>query len=139
MSVQAETAVVDLAVHEKAIADAKAEAFGEGITAAQTRIGAILGSDEAKGRETQANHIAFKTNMNVEDAVGLLAASAKVEAAPVAAVPAANVDGGFDAAMAEGNPEVGAAAAGVAAKGDNDLDTILALAAQFGIGAKTGA
>lgn len=144
MSVQAETAVVDLAVHEKAIADAKAEAFGEGIAAAQTRIGAILGSDEAKGRETQANHIAFKTNMSVEDAVGLLAASAKVDAAPVAAAPAAaapaaKADGGFDAAMAEGNPEVGAAAAGVAAKGDNDLDTILALAAQFGIGAKTPA
>lgn len=143
MSVKTEPAVVDQAAHDQAVASAKAEGYNEGATAAQARIGAILGSDEAKGREAQANHIAFKTNMTVEDAVGLLAASAKVEAAPVAAAPApaatAADEGGFDAAMAEGNPEVGATAAGAAAKGDNDLDSILALAAQFGIGAKTAA
>lgn len=132
MSVQTETAVVEQAVHEKAVTDAKALGFSEGMTAAQTRIGAILGSDEAKGREAQANHIAFKTNMNVEDAVGLLAASAKVDAAPVAAAaPAATTEGTFDAAMADGNPEVGAAAA--AAGSDGDLDSILALAGQFGL------
>ncbi|KAB0269058.1 S49 family peptidase [Microvirga brassicacearum] len=43
---------------------------------AKARIGAILQSDEAKGRETQANHIAFQTDMSVDDAKKMLAASA---------------------------------------------------------------
>lgn len=138
MSVKTEAAVVDQAAHDQAVAAAKAEGYNEGAAAAQARIGAILGSDEAKGREAQANHIAFKTSMSVEDAVGLLAASAKVaEPAPAAEAPApaaSTTEGGFDAAMAEGNPEVGSTPASLdAAKADNDLDSILALAGQFGL------
>jgi signal peptide peptidase SppA len=71
---------VDQAVHDKAVADARAEGHAVGLTegaaAAQTRISAILSSEEAQGREAQANHIAFKTSMSSEDAIGMLAASA---------------------------------------------------------------
>lgn len=68
--------------------------------AAQDRVAAILGHDEAKGRETLARHLAFKTATGVEDAVALLAASAKEGAA---------ADNPLDKAMrARGNPKVGA-------------------------------
>lgn len=130
MSVQTEPAVVDqAAVNEAAVSAARAEGYAEGNAAAQTRIGAILGHDEAKGREAQANHIAFKTNMTVEDAVGLLAASAKV-AAPTAPVAAVDT---FDAAMEAGNPDVGASAPAADAEANVASDT-LALAKQLGLG-----
>lgn len=131
------TAVVEQAVHEQAVASAKAEGYAEGNAAAQTRIGAILGHAEATGREAQANHIAFKTNMSVEDAVSLLAASAKVEVAPAAAAaPAAaeTVEGGFEAAMETGNPNVGASAPKTDGEGDDVVAATLALAGQLGLG-----
>lgn len=40
------------------------------------RIGAIIGSDQAKGREKLAHHLAFKTDLSVAEAEGLLAVSA---------------------------------------------------------------
>lgn len=134
MSVKTENGGVDQAVHDKAVADGTAAGhsagYAEGFAAAQSRIGDILGSEEAKGREAQANHIAFKTTMSVEDALSLLAASAKVEApAPAAAAPEKN---GFEAAMEQGNPNVGAEGGAAAQEGD-ELDEILALAGQMGL------
>lgn len=46
----------------------------------KARIKAITGHEEAKGRETLAQHIAFETDMSVEAAVTLLKASAKQSA-----------------------------------------------------------
>lgn len=45
----------------------------------RTRIAAIVNSDEAKGREAQANHLAFNTSMSAEEAVQILAAGPKSE------------------------------------------------------------
>lgn len=67
---------VTLAEHENAVKAASTEAATE----AKDRIGAILGCDEAKGREAQANHIAFNTDMSAEDAKGMLGASGKTVA-----------------------------------------------------------
>ena len=39
----------------------------------KARIQGILTSDEAKGRESQANHLAFNTSMSAEDAIAVLA------------------------------------------------------------------
>lgn len=72
----AETAGIPKADHDKAVADAQAA----GAKAAQERISAILGLEEAKGRKSLADHFAFKTAMSVEDAKAALAA-APVEAA----------------------------------------------------------
>ncbi|QJU56832.1 hypothetical protein HL653_02640 [Sphingomonas sp. AP4-R1] len=47
------------------------------MSADRTRIDAILGCAEAKGREAQANHIAFNTNMSLTEARGLLSASGR--------------------------------------------------------------
>lgn len=131
MSKTDNTAVVEQAVNEKAVADPKAEGFAEGQAAAVTRIGAILGSEEAKGREDLAKHFAFKTGLSAEDAIESLKASPKAAAAPAAA-PAAQTpaEGGFEAAMADGNPEVGASAP----KAEDDrLASIMALATEFGV------
>ena len=45
--------------------------------AMQARCAAIMGCEEAKGRETLASHLAFKTNMSVDDAKATLAAAPK--------------------------------------------------------------
>lgn len=47
----------------------------------RTRISEIIGSTHAAGRSAQAEYLAMKTNMTAAEAVGLLAASPKVEAA----------------------------------------------------------
>jgi len=115
MSTQDKTATVEQAVHDKAVADARAEGHAEGVTAgrkeAQERISAILGADEATGRETLAQHFAFKSDMSAEAAVAALAVSPKAEpAAPAAAAePEAPAAGStpFDAAMEKSNPDVG--------------------------------
>lgn len=97
---------VEQAVHEQAVASARAEALAEGAAAAQTRISAILGSDEAEGREDLAKHFAFKSALSAEDALAALAAAPKTAAAPAAEQPANGVD--FAGAMdASGNPNVG--------------------------------
>lgn len=130
MSNQTDAAVVEQAVHEQAVADARAE----GAAAATTRIGAILGSEEAKGREDLANHFAFKTNMSAEDAVAALAVSPKAEA-PQAPAAAETVEGGFDAAMSQGNPNVGGAPHGGTENAEADaVEETLALAKQLGLG-----
>jgi signal peptide peptidase SppA len=69
--------------------DAVAEAARkEGEDAAKNRIKGIMTSDEAKSRQGQAEHIAYNTDLSVDDAKAMLAASASEtssEPAPVAA------------------------------------------------------
>lgn len=72
--------------------------------AERERISAITTCEEAKGKESLAQHFAFKTGMSVEDAKAALVAASAAVVTPAAA-PAANA---FTAAMASGNPEVGA-------------------------------
>lgn len=124
------TAVVEQAVHDTAVATAREEGRQAGEAAATARIGAILASEEAKGREDLANHFAFKTSMSAEDAVAALAVS------PKAVVEQAAVEGtgnAFDAAMSNGNPEVGGSAAGNDGADENSVEAIVALAQQYGI------
>lgn len=61
---------------------ARTAGHAAGASAERTRISAILGHASAKGREAQAQHMAFKTGMSPEDAAAIL------EAAPVAAAAA---------------------------------------------------
>lgn len=129
MSTQDNTAAVDRAAHDTAVAAAraeghaagKAEGLTEGAAAAQTRIAGILGSEEAKGRTAQAEHLAFKTSMSVEDAVGVLASGPKAE--PAAAAPAATVEDNFDDAMRATAPDLGGngAEADAASGGKSDV------------------
>lgn len=75
---------------ESAKNDAKAEGMREGAKAAQERISGILSCEEASGRTKLANHLAFNTSVSVEDAKGMLKASAEDKpAAPAAAGPLA--------------------------------------------------
>ncbi|MCJ8322781.1 MAG: S49 family peptidase [Rhizobiales bacterium] len=67
---------VTQAAHDSAVEKASNDAT----VTATARIGEILGCEEAKGREVQANHIAFNTEMSAEDAKGMLGASAKTVA-----------------------------------------------------------
>ncbi len=50
----------------------------------KARIEGILTSAEAKGREAQANHLAFKTSMSVDDAVSVLASGPIAASSPEA-------------------------------------------------------
>lgn len=112
-------AAIDAAVNA-----ARAEERGIATKAARTRISAILACAEAKERPKLAQHIALNTDQSVEEAQGILAASA-VETAPAAAAasaatPAAAGAAGADtpaaqapfavAMVATGNPNVGAEA-----------------------------
>jgi signal peptide peptidase SppA len=136
MSIQKDnTAVVEQAVHEQAVSAAKAEGIAEGAAAATARIGAILGSDEAKGREELANHFAFKTSMSAEDAVAALAVSPKAEA-PASKETAETPGSGFDAAMSQDAPNLSADGSDADASDENSPEAILALAQQFGIAKK---
>ena len=66
---------------DRARAEGKAEGLKEGAAAASARIKAILGSEEAKGREAQAQAIAFATDMCPEAAAAVLAAGPQASAA----------------------------------------------------------
>lgn len=125
MTTQVET--VEKAVHEKAVGDAAAAAA----TAMQARIGAILGSEEAKGREDLAQHFAFSTDMPAEAAVAALAKAPKAAAPEPKKEEAAAPT--FEAAMSQNNPEVGAEA-GKQPEADKDgPDGVAALAASMGL------
>jgi len=63
-----------------AIADHfRAEGSATGAAAATDRIKSILDHDEAQGREVQARHIAFDTDMDVEAATAMLKTTPKVD------------------------------------------------------------
>jgi signal peptide peptidase SppA len=61
----------------------------EGLAAERARISAILGHASAKGREPQAQHMAFKTGMSPEDAAAILEAAPATAAAPASPLAAA--------------------------------------------------
>lgn len=80
---------------------ALAAARTEGVVAERERVAAILGSEEAKGREEQAQFLATKTSVSVPEALGILAAS-----------PTARSGSPLDAAMSAGGPDVGGGTGG---------------------------
>jgi signal peptide peptidase SppA len=85
--------------HAAAIAAARIE----GATAERQRINAILGMDEAQGREAMARTIATTTSLSVDEAKPLLAAAPK--AAPAAGGPVPGIQFGANSAP----PKVNAA------------------------------
>ncbi len=121
---------------------ALATATASGKTDERARIKAITGSEEAKGRDTLANHIAFNTDMSVDDAKGMLSASPKAEpapAAPAAQTPPADAAAAtFQNAMdATGTPAVGggdSGPAGQSAANPDDHTATLALLQGAGVG-----
>lgn len=89
---------------------ARAEGRKEGATAERERIQGILGSDEASSRRELGFHLSMNTELSVEAAKGILAASPeKPEQAAAPAAPAASAAPGADfaAAMQNGNPDIG--------------------------------
>lgn len=77
--------------HEAAVAAARAEGEASGRKAGRTeahaRVKAILGAEEAKGREALASHFAFETEMAAEAAVAALKVSPAAAAPPKAGTP----------------------------------------------------
>lgn len=90
------------------------QAAAEARTAERTRVAGIMNCEEAKGREKLANHLALNTEMNIESAKGILAAS------PVeTATPKVEAGNAFKAAMdADKHPNVGADSTGGANDGE---------------------
>lgn len=92
------------------------EQLAQAAATERTRIGGIQNCEEAKGRSALASHLAFNTNMSVDDARAVMAAAPKEAAAPAAAVNP------LHAAMANTpNPNVGAD--GAAGEGGSTLST----------------
>lgn len=97
-------------VTQAAADQAAAKAAADARAAERARIQGIQSCEEAKGREALANHLALNSDMSVEMAKGILAASPKAEA-PKAETPAPSANA-FRAAMENtGNPNVGSDAA----------------------------
>jgi capsid assembly protease len=92
-------------------------------TAERTRMGAIIGSEEAKANPGLANHLATNTDMSVEDAkAALLAAGPAAKAA--AAVEPTSKEGAsaFTQAMNSGkHPEVGGGESANASGGTEEM------------------
>lgn len=101
--------------------------------AERERVQGILGCEEAAGKSKMANHLAFSTNMSLEDAKAMLTHAGKDEAAAPAVTPPA--ESGFAAAMSRsGNPNVGAdgAVAGQANQGaDGKPDAAASIMADY--------
>jgi ClpP class serine protease len=87
-----------------------AQAAAEARKAERTRIAGITGSEEAKGREVLANHLAMNTEMSVDEAKAILAAAPKAEQkAEQASEPPKAAANPFKTAMDNGHhPKVGA-------------------------------
>jgi ClpP class serine protease len=81
---------------DSAVAAARTAAHADGVKAGseaeRARISAILGHASAKGRETLANHFAFKTAMSPEDAAAALEAGPVAGATPVSPLSAVMAD-----------------------------------------------
>lgn len=78
---------------DDASAKAVADAGGVSAETERKRVGTIIQSEHAKGREKLANHFAFNTSMSATDAI------ASLEAAPIAATKAAEPANNFAEAM----------------------------------------
>lgn len=66
---------------QRGMQEAVDRARNEGMTTERTRVQGILAHAEAAGRASMASHLAFNTNMTVEDAGKMLAAAPKETAA----------------------------------------------------------
>jgi len=130
----ADNQAVITAARAEGRAEGHAAGLAEGQTAAVARINAILGSDEGKARPKAALSAALKTAMSADEAKAFLGdlPEEKAEAAPAPA--AAGTETPFDAAMEDGNPNVGA---NRGKKNDdeavNDGSDVVALAAAYGL------
>lgn len=91
------------AAYPDLMGQASAEAVKGAVAAERARIGGILTTEAAKGREGLAHHLAFNSDMSAEDAVKML------EAAPAMAAVVEPVQSDALAKAMEGvpNPEVG--------------------------------
>lgn len=88
---------------------AREKAASEARVAERARVSGIMGCEEAKGRESLANHIAMNTDMSLDAAKAMLAASPKAEAPK----PEATKGNAFEQAMNNSkHPNVGADGAG---------------------------
>jgi len=131
------TTTVNSAVDQAAVDAARAEGHAagmqEGMTAERSRIGGILALDEAKGRGDLAAHLAMNTDMSVDAAKGVLAAS-PVAAAAAPAAPAAPVAQSFGSAMdSTGNPGITAEQQPGAEQPVNRAAALMALGAKMGV------
>lgn len=78
--------------HKAALAKARDEGREEGARSAVDRIKGILALDEAKGREAQAQAIAFETQLDAAQAKAILSAGAFEAPAQQAVAPALRPD-----------------------------------------------
>lgn len=95
-----------------------AAAVAEAKQAEKARIGAILGHDAAKGRAKLAQHLAMETDMSVEAAAGVLAASPVEQTAPVTVEKPLGTGAFADAMNKDTHPEIGADGTGGGSKPD---------------------
>jgi len=58
-----------------AVEESREKTNAQAVSDDRQRMNSIMSAEEAKGRETLANHLAFKTSLNVEDAIATLKAS----------------------------------------------------------------
>ena len=86
-------------VDQTALETARAEGRKEGASAERERIQGILACDESKNRRELAFHLSMNTDLTVDAAKAILAA------APEKSAPEAKANA-FEAAMANGNPEI---------------------------------
>ena len=104
------TTADDTAAVTAAATAAKSEGFKEGATAERARIKGILCSDQAKTRVSASVNIALNTDLTIEQAQSLLDSLPEDKAAAPAEQPQATTPTPFEAAMAQGNPNLGAGA-----------------------------
>ncbi len=98
------------------------------VQAERARIKGITSCDEAKGREQLANHLAFNTTMNLDEAKAMLAA------APVQAAKTEQPTNPLAAAMAStSNPNVGADTGAADSQEPTGASAILAAAQRAGV------
>jgi capsid assembly protease len=76
------TATTEPGAKENAQQQTTEQAAAEARVAERARVSAIMGCDEAKGRETLANHLAMNTDMSADAAKAVLAAAPKADAKP---------------------------------------------------------
>jgi signal peptide peptidase SppA len=115
------------AIQSETAASTQQQAAQQGIQQERERIGAIVSSEAAKGREQLAQHLAFSTDMTVDMALATLNASpVKTEA------PSTATNTGFEQAMATvTNPAIEPDAPEQEA---NDAETVAKRIAQFSNG-----
>lgn len=108
-------------------AEARAEGEASGRTAERARVKAILGAEEARGRDDLAQHLAFDTDTTAEAALALLGKAPKAEEAKGQGFAK------FDAAMkTEGNPAVGAGTTTTNDDQGDDVATAVSRSASLG-------